>query len=95
MQTMTTPKASTPRDTSADVQERMDTYYRAMSPLAKLELQASLTASAMAMARARLRHDEPDADDDTVEERLRALIWPAALHQAFFAARRQWLQEQA
>jgi hypothetical protein len=91
---MTTARARISRDTSADVQERMDAHYRAMSPLAKLELQSSLTASATAMARARLQSDDPDADEDVIEERLRALIWPPALHQAFFAARRRWLQEQ-
>lgn len=92
---MTTPKASTPRDTSADVQERMDAHDRAMSPVAKLEPQSSLTASARAMALARLRDEDPDADDDVIEERLRAPIWPPELHRAFFAARRQWLLERA
>ena len=82
------------RDTSLDVQERMDTHYRTMSPGQKVALIASLTASVDAMARARLRREDPTADADTIEERLRALLWPAGLHRAFFTARRRWLAEQ-
>lgn len=83
------------RDTSLDVQERMDAYYRTMTPGQKVALVASLTASVDAMARARLRREDPSADAEAVEERLRALLWPTALHRAFFAARRRWLAEQS
>jgi hypothetical protein len=75
-------------DTTADVEARMDAHYRAMSVAEKVALMASLQRTVCTLARARLRREAPDATDDEIEERLRALWWPPELHRAFFAARR-------
>jgi preprotein translocase subunit SecD len=79
--------AMTKSDTASAVDAWMVERYRAMPPAEKIAIASRLGATVLQLAYARVRTESPEISDDEADRRVRALIWPAPLHAAFFAAR--------
>jgi len=63
------------RDTHPDIEERMLTLYRSLSPRQKAERVFDLIAATRALSAARIRKEHPELSEREVDVRVAALVY--------------------